>query len=128
MRRPEVNLREFRLSKLRDPQFSHLLLLLGWVGYFALYFLTENLIPAEDCYLHRGNVKELAEMGEITADSFDIIIPDVLAGKAEARTDPKHRIYAQIIGTGMLDVACAGLLLQKLETSGQEVFRFDMTK
>lgn len=78
--------------------------------------------------LHRGNVKELAEMGEITADSFDIIIPDVLAGKSQARTDPKHRIYAQIIGTGMLDVACAGLLLQKLEASGEEVFRFDMTK
>jgi len=78
--------------------------------------------------LHRGNVKELAEMGEITADSFDIIIPDVLAGKAEARSDPKHRIYAQIIGTGMLDVACAALLLQKLEQSGEALFRFDMTK
>ena len=78
--------------------------------------------------LHRGNVKELAEMGEITADSFDIIIPDVLAGKAVARTDPKHRIYAQIIGTGMLDVACAGLLLEKLAASGEDVFRFDMTK
>lgn len=78
--------------------------------------------------LHRGNVKELAEMGEITADSFDIIIPDVLAGKAEARTNPKDRIYAQIIGTGMLDVACAGLLLEKIATSGEEVFRFDMTK
>ena len=78
--------------------------------------------------LHSGNVKELAEMGEITADSFDIIIPDVLAGKAEARSDPKHRIYAQIIGTGMLDVACAALLLQKLEQSGEALFRFDMTK
>lgn len=78
--------------------------------------------------LHRGNVKELAEMGEITEDSFDIIIPDVLAGKAEARTNPKDRIYAQIIGTGMLDVACAGLLLQKIEASGEELFRFDMTK
>ena len=50
--------------------------------------------------LHRGNVKELAEMGEITADSFDIIVPDVLAGKMPGRTDPNHRIYAQIIGTG----------------------------
>ena len=78
--------------------------------------------------LHRGNVKELAEMGEITADSFDIIIPDVLAGKAQARTDPKHRIYAQIIGTGMLDVAVAGLLLQKMEAAGDEPFLFDMTK
>ena len=78
--------------------------------------------------LHRGNVKELAEMGEITADSFDIIIPDVLAGKAEARTNPKDRIYAQIIGTGMIDVACAGLLLKKIEESGEEMASFDMSK
>lgn len=78
--------------------------------------------------LHRGNVKELAEMGEITAESFDIIVPDVLAGKAVGRTDPKERIYAQIIGTGMLDVACAGLLLEKIAASGEEIFRFDMTK
>ena len=78
--------------------------------------------------LHRGNVKELAEMGEITADSFDIIVPDVLAGKAAGRTDPGERIYAQIIGTGMLDVACAGLLLQKLAEAGETPFQFDMTK
>ena len=76
--------------------------------------------------LHRGNVKELAEMGEITADSFDIIVPDVLAGKAVARTNPDDRIYAQIIGTGMLDVACAGLVLEKMAAAGEEGFRFDM--
>ena len=78
--------------------------------------------------LHRGNVKELAEMGEITAASFDIIIPDVLAGKGEARTDPKDRIYAQIIGTGMLDVALAGLVLEKIEAAGVDVTKVDMTK
>ena len=49
MKKPMVDYREFRLSKLNEPQFSHLKLLLGWVGYFALYFLTENLIPAERC-------------------------------------------------------------------------------
>ena len=78
--------------------------------------------------LHRGNVKELAEMGEIDENSFDIIIPDVLAGKMPARTNPDDRIYAQIIGTGMLDVACAGLVLQKIAEAGDEVFEFDMTK
>ena len=78
--------------------------------------------------LHRGNVKELAEMGEITADSFDIIIPDVLAGKSQARTNKKDRIYAQIIGTGMLDVACAGLLLQKLERANESLTVVDMKK
>ena len=78
--------------------------------------------------LHRGNVKELAEMGEIDENSFDIIIPDVLAGKGEARTNPKDRIYAQIIGTGMLDVACAGLLLEKLAAANEDLTVVDMKK
>lgn len=51
MKKPVVDYREFRLSKLNDPRFSHLKLLLGWLGYFALYFLTENLIPAESCHV-----------------------------------------------------------------------------
>lgn len=50
MKKPVVNYRQFRLSKINDPQFSHLKLLLGWVGYFLLYLLTENLIPREACY------------------------------------------------------------------------------
>lgn len=50
MRKPVVDYRTFRFSKIREPQFKHLLFLLGWVGYFALYFLTENLIPYEKCY------------------------------------------------------------------------------
>ncbi len=49
MKKPEVDYRHFRLSRINDPQYSHLKLLLGWVGYFALYFITENLIPAENC-------------------------------------------------------------------------------
>ena len=78
--------------------------------------------------LHRGNVKELAEMGEIDENSFDIIIPDVLAGKSQARTNKKDRIYAQIIGTGMLDVACAGLLLEKLAAANENLTVVDMKK
>ena len=49
MKKTVVDYRELRFSKLKDPQFSHLLLLLGWVVYFILYFLTENLIPPENC-------------------------------------------------------------------------------
>ena len=78
--------------------------------------------------LHRGNVKELAEMGEINENSFDIRIPEVLAGKMPARTNPDDRIYAQIIGTGMLDVALAGLVLEKIEAAGVDVTRVDLTK
>lgn len=55
MKKPVLDYRRFRFSKLRDPEFSHLLLLLGWVGYFILYFLTENFIPAENCTpVHTG--------------------------------------------------------------------------
>lgn len=50
MRKPEVNYRQFRLSRIHDPRFSHLKLLFGWVIYLALFCLTENLIPAESCY------------------------------------------------------------------------------
>lgn len=51
MKKPLVDYREFRLSRISDPRFSHLKLLLGWVVYFVLFFLTENLIPAEKCYI-----------------------------------------------------------------------------
>ncbi len=50
MKKPVVNYREFRFSKLNTPEFSHLLLLFGWVVYFVLFFLTENLIPQESCH------------------------------------------------------------------------------
>lgn len=50
MRTPTVDYRKLRLSNLNTPEYKHLLLLLGWVGYFILYFLTENLIPAEKCH------------------------------------------------------------------------------
>lgn len=51
MRKPVVDYRNFRLSKLKTPEYSHLLLLLGWVGYFLLYLLTENLIPYDACHV-----------------------------------------------------------------------------
>ena len=50
MKAPTVDYRKLRLSNLNTPEFSHLKLLLGWVGYFVLYILTENLIPAEKCH------------------------------------------------------------------------------
>ena len=50
MMKPEVDYRQFRLSRIHEQQYSHLKLLLGWVGYFILFFLTENFIPAEKCF------------------------------------------------------------------------------
>lgn len=50
MRKPVVDYRTFRLSKLNEPQFKHLQFLFGWIGYFLLYFITERFIPYEKCY------------------------------------------------------------------------------
>ena len=50
MKKPVVDYREFRFSRLNEPRFSHLKLLGGWIVYFAMYFITENLIPAERCH------------------------------------------------------------------------------
>ncbi|MBO4887765.1 MAG: phosphatidic acid phosphatase [Firmicutes bacterium] len=48
-KKPIYDYREFRLSRLNDPRFAHVKLLGGWIIYFSLYFLTENLIPPEVC-------------------------------------------------------------------------------
>lgn len=50
MKKPVVDYKAFRLSKITQPQYRHILLLLGWVGYFLMYLLTENLIPLEQCH------------------------------------------------------------------------------
>ena len=50
MRKPVVDYRQFRFSKIRDPQFNHLLYLTGWLVYFTLYYLTERFIPSGEGY------------------------------------------------------------------------------
>ena len=50
MKRTLVDYRGFSLRRLNEPRFSHLKLRGGWLVYFALYFLTENLIPVERCH------------------------------------------------------------------------------
>ena len=65
MKKPVVDYRQFRLSRLNEPQFSHLKLLFGWVGYFTLYFLTEALIPAQDCYVVYHPLDDLIPFCEV---------------------------------------------------------------
>ena len=65
MRKPVVDYRTFRLRRLNEPQFSHLKYLLGWVGYFILYFLTENLIPAENCHPVHCRLDDIIPFNEL---------------------------------------------------------------
>lgn len=51
LKRLMVDYRQLRLSRMGEPQFAHVKLWFTWLIYFALYFLTENLIPAEKCHV-----------------------------------------------------------------------------
>ena len=64
MKRSMIDYRGFRFSRIREPRFSHLLLLVGWIVYFALYFLTENLIPAEACHLVHSRLDDIIPFRE----------------------------------------------------------------
>ena len=64
MRKPVVDYREFRLSRLNEPRFSHIRLLGGWIVYFIFYFLTENLIPFDRCHLMHSPLDDLIPFNE----------------------------------------------------------------
>ena len=59
MKKPVVDYRKFRLSKINSPEFSHLKLLIGWIGYFALYLLTENLISYDSCHIIHSKLDDV---------------------------------------------------------------------
>lgn len=64
MKKPVVDYRTFRLSRINEPQFSHLKLLASWIIYFLLYFLTENLIPLENCHVVHCRMDDIVPFNE----------------------------------------------------------------
>jgi len=65
MKKPVVDYKTFRLSKINDHEYSHLKYLLGWIGYFIMYFLTEHLIPAEKCHVVHCRLDDVIPFCEI---------------------------------------------------------------
>ncbi len=51
MKKKPYDYSKLSLSTITSPEYRHLLLLLGWVWYFAMYFLTERLIPESRCHV-----------------------------------------------------------------------------
>ncbi len=64
MKRTMVDYREFRFSRLGEKRFAHVKLWLTWGVYFVLYFLTENLIPAEKCHVIHWFLDDLIPFNE----------------------------------------------------------------
>jgi len=72
MKKPVVDYREFRFNKLNTPQFQHLKLLFGWVGYLFMYLITENFISRDKCTVIHSSLDDIIPFCEI------FVIPYVL--------------------------------------------------
>lgn len=108
MRKPVVDYRQFRLSKINSPEFSHLKYLLGWVGYFCLYFLTENLIPSENCHPVHSSLDDLIPFCEyfvIPYVFWYLLIVISLLYFALYNTDGFKRLQTFIIVTQVVAMA-----------------------
>ncbi len=64
MKKKRVDYSGFSLRRLNEPRFSHVKLLACWIVYFALYFLTENLIPLEKCHVIHGFLDDVIPFRE----------------------------------------------------------------
>lgn len=67
MKKKPVDYRGFSLRRLNEPRFSHIKLLGGWIFYFAMYFITENLIPSEKCHPIHCALDDLIPFNEFFA-------------------------------------------------------------
>lgn len=108
MKKPVVDYREFRLSRLNEPRFSHLKLLWGWVGYFVLYFLTENLIPPEKCHVMHcwlDDVIPFCEWFFIPYVFWYLLVAGSLLYFALYDTDSFRRLMTYIIITQVIAMA-----------------------
>lgn len=50
VRKNPVDYSGFSLKKINEQKYAHIKLLAGWIVYFVMYFLTENLIPVSRCH------------------------------------------------------------------------------
>jgi len=72
MKKPVVDYRQFRLSKINDPRFSHLKLLGWWIPYLILYFAVGRLVPSEECYMVHSTLDDMIPFCEF------FVVPYVL--------------------------------------------------
>lgn len=63
---PQVDIRNFHLKNINDPQYCHFWLLLFWPVYYLRYFLVEALNPAGSaCHVMHAALDDLIPLWEI---------------------------------------------------------------
>ena len=75
-----------------------------------------------------GALSELAAEGKITRESITCTIGELVAGRAELHREPGQRIVCLPIGTGAMDIGCAGVVYQRaLEQKRGQFFDFGVS-
>ncbi|WP_026506994.1 phosphatase PAP2 family protein [Butyrivibrio sp. MC2013] len=64
LKKPVVDYRKLRPGNILEPQYRHLLLMLGWVWYLTMYVLTERFIPVEKCHVVHSVVDDMVPFNE----------------------------------------------------------------
>ena len=108
MRKP-VDYSGFSLKRIGEPRFRHMLWLLGWVGYFILYFLTENLIPRESCTPIHCALDDLIPFNEYFAlfyVAWYVLVFGSLAYTLFFNVEKFRQIQIFIIATQAIAMAC----------------------
>ncbi len=76
--------------------------------------------------MHRGQFLNMAHSGEITEESFDAELPDVVAGLKTGRESADERIICQLVGMGCPDLAVATLAYNRIVEVGEATLTVDM--
>ena len=109
MKKKPVDYSGFSLRRLNEPRFSHMKLLLGWVFYFSMYFITENLIPAERCHPIHCALDDLIPFNEffvIFYVGWYLLVFGTLAYTLFFNVENFKRVQTYIIITQVIAMAC----------------------
>ncbi len=99
----------FSLKKLNEPRFRHVKLLGGWIFYFAMYFITENLIPREACHPIHCALDDLIPFNEffvIFYVGWYVLCFGTLAYTFFFNVENFRRVQTYIIITQVIAMAC----------------------
>ena len=109
MKKKPVDYSGFSLRRLNEPRFSHMKLLLTWVFYFSMYFITENLIPAERCHPIHCALDDLIPFNEffvIFYVGWYLLVFGTLAYTLFFDVENFKRVQTYIIITQVIAMAC----------------------
>lgn len=99
----------FSLKRLNEPRFRHVKLLGGWIFYFAMYFITENLIPREACHPIHCALDDLIPFNEffvIFYVGWYALVFGALAYTFFFNVENFRRVQTYIIITQVIAMAC----------------------